>query len=286
MEFVLKELKNAISLGRIANVHYFEFNKNHSTKDDSHPFCEIVFTASGKLSVSSEKYTGQLSKNEMILHPENTRHSLSCSAKSAPSVIIIGFECISPELIFLSNAPTKLSSDDVRLLAEIVKEGRRVFEPPYDKPTYNMKKKKNLIFGSEQMLKTLIEQFLISVVRKYGTEKGKEKSEAQKGAPAMREIIDYVDSNFLEKITIDELAFLFNTNRATLCKDFKTATGKTLIGYIAEKKIALAKDRILNSDMTFTRISEELHFDSVHYFTRFFKKHTGVTPKTFRTEFR
>jgi len=286
MKFVLKELNCAIELGRIANVHYFEFDKNLSTVDDSHPFCEIVFTASGRLSVSSEEYTGQLNKNEMILHPENARHSLSCTAKSAPSVIIIGFECSSPALRFLSKAPTKLGANDIKILAEIVKEGRRVFEPPYDKPTYNMRKRKELIFGSEQMLKTLIEQFLISTVRKYGTEEGNKKRESQRGAPVIREIIDYVDSNFLEKITIDELAFLFNTNRATLCKDFKLTTGKTLISYIAEKKTALAKEKILNSDMTFTGISEELHFDSVHYFTRFFKKHTGLTPKEFRSKFR
>jgi AraC-like DNA-binding protein len=100
--------------------------------------------------------------------------------------------------------------------------------------------------------------------------------------PLIRDIIAYTDENFLEKITIDELAFLFNTNRATLCKEFKRATGKTLISYIANKKTELAKKIIANSEITFTEVAERLNFESVHYFTRFFKKETGMTPKEYR----
>jgi YesN/AraC family two-component response regulator len=54
---------------------------------------------------------------------------------------------------------------------------------------------------------------------------------------AIREVVQYVDDNFLERITLDELAFLFGTNRATLCKEFKGATGKTVVNYISDKKL-------------------------------------------------
>jgi AraC-like DNA-binding protein len=147
-----------------------------------------------------------------------------------------------------------------------------------------MKKKKNRPFGAEQMLRLLIEGFLIGALRKYviGGYKNEEKDVSN--TPAIHGIIKYVDENFLEKITIDELAFLFKTNRSTLCKEFKSCVGKTLINYIAEKKIGLSKQLIKSTDLTFTEISERLHFESVHYFTRFFKKHTGLTPKKYRSD--
>lgn len=284
MEFVLKELKTEISVKRVANVHFFEFEKNFFTDNDRHPFSELIFVSSGELMVNSDEYNGRLVKNEMILHHEGEAHSLSCTAESAPTIIIIGFEAVSDELLLFSRRPVFLSDDYRKQLAAIVKEARNVFAPPYNIPTYDMKKKKNRPFGSEQMLRILVEGFLISLVRQYG--KGQEKSERRslRQAPVIREIISYVDENFLEKITIDELAFLFKTNRATLCKEFKRSTGMTLISYVAKKKLCLAKEIISSCDVTFTEVSERLHFESVHYFTRFFKKHTGLTPKEFKSQ--
>ena len=98
----------------------------------------------------------------------------------------------------------------------------------------------------------------------------------------INEIIAYVSDNYLEKITIDELAFLFKTNRATLCRDFKKNTGKTLIEFINMKKFEGAKYMIMNTRSTFTKIAESLNFESIHYFTRFFKKMSGMTPKEYR----
>ena len=282
MEFVLKDLKNEITVSRIAFVHFFEFERGFYTENDRHPFCELVFVSAGELFVTSEDYSGRLSKNEMILHRAGEMHSLSCSPDNAPTIIVLGFEAESEALSPFSHTPVLLRESGVRLLAETVKEARQVFAPPYDKPTFNMKKRRDRAFGSEQLLRLLIEQLLIHLVREYRPSLLSGESKEKHAAPAIREIIDYVDGNFLERITIAELAFLFKTNRATLCRDFKRETGQTLVSYINEKKLALAKARIRESDETFTAISRELHFESVHYFTRFFKQHTGLTPKEFR----
>ena len=130
------------------------------------------------------------------------------------------------------------------------------------------------------MLKILLEYFLIRLIREYNFN-----INAEEGAEApllINEIIAYVTDNYLERITIDELAFLFKTNRATLCRDFKKSTGKTLVEFVNSKKFEAAKYKILNSSDTFTKIAEELNFESIHYFTRFFKKMSGMTPKDFR----
>ena len=174
------------------------------------------------------------------------------------------------------------SISEVRKLAEIVKEGRNVFKPPYNVPTYNMKKKKNQPLGSEQLLANLLEYFLIKLLREHGGDEQQEETDAPN---IISEVVRYLDDNFTERITIDELAFLFKTNRATLCKEFRLATGKTVVEFINEKKLDRAKKRILSTTDTFTAIAEELNFDSIHYFTRFFKKKTGLTPKEYRRGF-
>lgn len=285
MEFKIKQFDISLAVSGIVNVHFFSFEKEFETKSDKHPFAELVFVSSGKLFVRSEDFTGTLSRRDFIIHRANALHSLHCTAGNAPTVIIIGFECESKDLERFFRAPVRLGDGDEKKLAEIVKEGRNVFAPPYNVPVYDMRKKKKRIFGAEQMLKNLLETFLIGLIRESKRKDGNAEK-TRLPSPTATEIVSYIDDNFLEKITIDELAFLFRTNRSTLCKEFKKTTGKTLVGYINEKKLALAKAQITDTDKTFTEIAEEMNFESIHYFTRFFKKQTGITPKEYRAQTR
>jgi len=282
MKYVSKKLNEIINVTGIVNLHFFEFDNDFTTEGERHPFYELVFVNSGSLYISSEDYTGCLTKNQMIIHRSGAEHSLSCGADDAPTVIIIGFECGAGDIDLFSRTPTCLDDAEIKKLAEIVKEGRNVFMPPYNIPVYDMKKKKEQIYGSEQVLKILLEYFLLKLIRKYRYNENPD--ESGEATSAINEIIKYVSDNYLEKITIDELAFLFRTNRATLCKEFKRSTGKTLVEFINEKKFEKAKRKILNSDATFTKIAEEMKFESIHYFTRFFKKMSGMTPKEFRKQ--
>ncbi len=284
MDFVLKKLDSVLKISSIVNLHFFEFQNEYHTKADKHPFYELVFVSSGKLYVSSESFKGELNKNQMIVHKVNEMHSLSCSKKSSPVVIIIGFTCSNNKLNEFSTTPFTLSALMVKKLAEIVKEGRNVFLPPYDTPVYDMKKKKNAPFGAEQLLENLLEYFFISVLR--STESLTIKEESNRESLMISEIASYLDDNYKEKITIDDLAFLFGTNRTTLCREFKNYTQKTVTEYLDDIKINKAKEYIKNSNKTFTEIASNLNFESIHYFTRFFKKHTGVSPKTYRAEYK
>ncbi len=281
MKFILKTLAESISVTGIANVHLFEFPQNYSTENDKHPFYELLFLSSGRLEIESESYSGVLEKDCMIIHPANEYHSLKCVSRTAPTVIIIGFDLKGFKTDKFSS-PVKLEDNEIKKLAEIVKEGRNVFAPPYNVPVYDMKKKKNSPFGSEQLLKNLLEYFLVSLIRKYSEEEKEERKGQEKLSAS--EIISYIDVNYKEKITLDELAFIFRTNRSTLCKEFKSGTGKTITEYVADKKLLRAMDKIKNTDKTFTEIAEQLNFESIHYFTRFFKKMTGVSPKEFRKD--
>lgn len=284
MEYVTKKLNETLKIDGIVNVHFFEFSKDYYTKNDKHSFYELVFVSSGKLSITSEDFNGELEKNRLIIHRENEYHSLSCDKGSMPTVIIIGFTCSGKALDRFSKTPITLNDSDVKKLAEIIKEARNVFAPPYNVPVYDMKKKKNCPYGAEQMLKILLEYFLIGLMRKSAEATKNVKTEELQSAEKLNvnEIVDYVNDNYLEKITLDELAFIFKTNRSTLCKEFKILTGFTITEFINDKKLKTAKNKILKTDKTFTEIAEELNFESIHYFTRFFKKMCGLSPKEFR----
>ncbi len=281
MEYLLKKLNATLKVHEIAYVHFFEFQPDFYTTAESHPFYELVFVSSGSLEIVSQTFNGKLLKKQMIIHGPNEYHSFSCDGDSNPTVIIIGFSCDDDRLLRFSNSPLTLGVAEVKKLAEIIKEARNVFAPPYDIPLYDMKKRKNSPYGAEQLLGGLIEYFLINLIREH-TDKSLNLLSDHAERFSVNEIVSYINDNYKEKITLDELAFIFRTNRSTLCKEFKSATGNTIIGFINNKKIEKAKNLILSTELTFTEIAEKLNFESIHYFTRLFKSTTGLSPKAFK----
>ena len=166
MEYVLKNFKTEIKVNRLANVHYFEFTPNFHTTDDSHDFCELVYVDKGRIQISSEHYTGGLSQGSMIIPTANQRHSLTCREDVAPNIIIIGFECSAEALDRLTYAPTPLTDELQKMLAEIIKEGRAVYKPPYDIPyVKDMKKRRAFSFGADQLIKNYLQIFIIKSLR-------------------------------------------------------------------------------------------------------------------------
>lgn len=281
MEFKLQELITPVTVSRIANVHYFEFTSEYQTIDDSHNFCELLYVDKGSICVYSDHYSGILSNNQLIIHKANETHSLKCNENIFPHVIIIGFECDTKELDIFSKHPVTLQPMHRKMLADIMKEGMNVFAPPYDIPnTLEMKKRNTYPFASEQMLKLNLESFLITIVRDY--EQLKQTSSGDfPGNQMLSDICNYVAEHYTEKILLDNICFLFGTNKTTLCQSFKSEYGLTLLEYVDQLKIKEAKKLLHSQKLSVTEISEKLGFSSIHYFCRHFKKHTGMSPSEY-----
>ncbi len=278
MKFVLKKFKREIDVKRLAHVHYFNFNESFNTRDDSHDFCELVYVDKGRINISSEFYTGELIEGCMILHTASEVHSLTCMENIAPSVIIIGFECESPELSVLSHTPLLLDDDMQKSLAEIIKEARSVYLPPYDVPNQSeMKKRQSFSFGADQIIRDYLQIFLIRAVRALKDRDLSRAANESLDFPRIWEVKKYLDENFSERIGIEELCFIFNTNRSTLSKSFKKAYSKTVMEYVTELRIEYTKN-MLSRGASLTKISENLNLSSVHYLTALFKQHTGMSP--------
>lgn len=277
MKFKLKSFENVIAVTKIANIHYFEFTNKYHTFEDCHAFCELVYVDNGEIHIDSDGYTGALSQNQVIIHKALETHSLTCLDDVAPNVIIIGFECKSNILESYSSNPVTLTKECIRLLTDVVKEGRNVFLPPYDIPNLrDMKKRKDYPFGADQMIRLKLETFLIEMIR--SCEPDKSNSELNDLDTKTADIHKYICENFREKINLDELCFLYGTNKTTICKNFKSAYGDTVINFINKLKIKEAKKMLREDKYTLTQIASALNISSVHYLSRMFKSYVGISP--------
>ena len=205
---------------------------------------------------------------------------------TAPNVIIIGFECVCPRLEAFAKGPVRLSPQNQKLLAEIVKESRNVFLPPYDIPRQlDMKKRKNPLFGAEQLIQSLLEYQLIKLIRenelKNAPDAALHAANPADANPALLQICRYVDENLAQKLTLAQIALLFTTNKTTVCRLFRGQMNQTFVGYVNKKRIERAKTMIREDNKNFTQIAEQLNFSSVHYFTKLFTKLENMSPKQY-----
>ena len=280
MEYILNELETSVSVSKIANLHYFEFTNQYHTKKDTHAFRELIYVDSGHIYTEGENYSGILKTNQLIIHKPNEIHSLTCPDDIAPSVIIIGFESDCPLLDEFSQSPCDLSLDQQKILTEIVKEGRTVFMPPYDVPNLKkMKRQEFSPFGSAQMIKVLLETLFIKLIR---NKKMPDTAIAESASDIKTfEVYDYINNNFTQHIKLDELCFLFGTNKTTLCASFKKQYGQTIIDYINTRRIKEAKRLMREGKYNLTQIAEMTGFNSIHYFSRMFKEVEHRSPSVY-----
>jgi len=280
LDFKLKRFDTAIDVTRIANIHYFEFTNEYHTKKDQHPFRELVYVDNSSVFVDAEHYCGVLRKNQLIIHNALEPHALSCPDALPANVIIIGFECKSSALDQFSSKPYTLTPELQRALTEIIKEGRSVFLPPYDLPNLrDMKKRKDYPFGADQMIKLCMESFLIRLIRSESASASH--TESVRPSSKIVEIYRYINENFREHINLDELCFLFNTNKTTLCSQFRQVYGITIIDYVNHLKIKEAKILLREGNQNITQIAVNLGFSSLHYFSRIFKQYEGMSPSDY-----
>ena len=81
---------------------------------------------------------------------------------------------------------------------------------------------------------------------------------------------------------MDEIADELHVNRSYLSRFYKNKTGINLFDTILNLRIEAAKEYLLNTDMKTYEISEAIGVDDAGYFSKMFKKITGVSPKEFR----
>jgi transcriptional regulator GlxA family with amidase domain len=96
---------------------------------------------------------------------------------------------------------------------------------------------------------------------------------------------EFIESNFWQKITVDQLAEKFAIGRRSLERRFKKATSNTVIEYIQRVKIEAAKKSFESSRKNISEIMNEVGYNDNKAFRTVFKKTTGLSPIEYRNKY-
>lgn len=96
----------------------------------------------------------------------------------------------------------------------------------------------------------------------------------------------FFNENYNTKISIDDEAARLHMSPCWFIKNFKQIIGMTPMQYIVSKRLSMAKNLLISSNLPLSEISEMIGYDNPLYFSRLFKKHSGITPSDYRKQFR
>ena len=108
--------------------------------------------------------------------------------------------------------------------------------------------------------------------------------EKGKGHLLVKRFRQLIEEKYQENLSINSYAELLNVTPNHLTQTIKSLTGKTSNELIKDKLVLEIKRLLKHTDLTSTEISFQLNFKDQSYFTKIFKKHTGLTPNTYRNK--
>jgi transcriptional regulator GlxA family with amidase domain len=95
----------------------------------------------------------------------------------------------------------------------------------------------------------------------------------------------FIESNFQEKITVDQLAGKLALGRRNLERRFKKATSNTVVEYIQRVKIEAAKMKLESSRLNVNEVMYDVGYTDNKAFRITFKKITGLSPVQYKNRY-
>jgi transcriptional regulator GlxA family with amidase domain len=101
----------------------------------------------------------------------------------------------------------------------------------------------------------------------------------------MVKVQDYIEANYTEKISVDDLCTKFGIGRRTFERRFKKATNNSIVEYMQRVKIEAAKRQLETGRKTVSEVMYEVGYNDTKAFRDLFKKITSMSPVDYRNKY-
>lgn len=105
---------------------------------------------------------------------------------------------------------------------------------------------------------------------------------ANESSRLIRSVKGYIQEHYSEEISLEILAHQMNISPNYLSNLFKKETGENLIEHVTRVRIGRAAELLKTTDLKIYEIGKRVGYENEHYFSRVFKKVTGISPNRYR----
>lgn len=284
MTYKPTRIHEELTIKKIVTIHYYEYMSDFTFDGESHDFWEFLCVDKGEVNITASHKELTLHRGDIIFHKPNEFHALAANGIIPPNLVVIAFECGAPCMRFFEDRVLTVGESERTLIAQIISEARDNFSNRLDNPYMEqLIRRDEPPFGCEQMIKIHLEQLLIQLYRNYSLEhkKWRKTYGTADSNRIYEDILAYLENHIQSQLTMEQICRDNLIGNSQLKKMFREKNNSGVMECFIHLKINAAKQMIRSRQMNFTQISDYLGYTSVHYFSRQFKKETGMTPSEY-----
>ena len=270
-----------LKVKRLAAINYYDLSPDFITRENTHEYWEFVYVDGGEVRCVVDGETVLLQQGDIIFHSPEEMHETLCNGKQVAAIFSMIFDCSSRAMRFFSGKKIKVPKALRSLLKKIIDESHKTFVVS----EYPLRLLENSPQGGEQLVRICLEEFLLRLLRHAQAPQRTRlvaSAEEMNSNALVEEICAYLKANVYGKMTLQMLAEKYHFGKSYLCDEFKKSKGISVIGYYLELKLEEAKRLLREQNTPIHEIAEKLGFESPEYFSRYFRKRVGHSPKDFR----
>jgi len=245
-----------------------------------HDFTEMAYILSGKgkYLIGTKEY--DVEAGDLVFFNPGVKHTHIINPKDPTLEFIAGFT----DFHFKNMEPNSIELKDGGCIIHTTAE----LKQQMSMHCYAMiaEKESNHV-GQYFMFKTHIMQMLLLVIREIvDVERPAQKScnfESYNKSYAVKRIIKYLNENYENKISLEQIAHNMYLSPVYISKIFKEETGESPINYLIKIRLEKARGILLEENSgSIKNIANQVGYDDVYHFSKLFKKYYGISPLYYR----
>ena len=236
----------------------------------SHPHYEIYFLYEGKRSFFIENAIYSIEAPAVLVVPPFAMHRTEGGAFKRVNIYV------SESLLgdFQKEVMTSLSLSFVPLTEEQARNLLAVLRLTIDHSMPEEKKR--------EVDKAKLDFFLFALYHFAEDRLPQSVVREEQASPLVIKAINYMNANYADPMTLDDLAERIYATKQTLNYHFKKDLGCTPMNYLLRLRLTKVKELLATSDRSIEEIADRCGFSSGNYLTLIFKQKEGISPTSYR----
>ncbi|MBE6590710.1 MAG: helix-turn-helix transcriptional regulator [Ruminococcaceae bacterium] len=272
--YVKIPLQKLIDVSSIVTAHVYDL-RGKMVKGERHDFPEIFYVMEGNEHCITELGDCYLSEGQLIIYGANVYHGVPTPTQRGNCIAgIISFVSESPALDAICNKVITLTAAQKESYLELLAKACNSFESVKDPVLKGMKPRENADPASLQNIKNGLELFLLDILHNPDPLTNRHHFLKMR----FDEVYRYFSANIHRQISSEQAAKELNMSVFFLRELIKKKKNCGITEYFISLKLDKAKELFQSTPMNVTEVSAALGFSSIHYFSRLFKKKTGLSP--------
>lgn len=242
-----------------------------------HNSLEIIYIQKGSMDITVRDHTTRLMAGDFLIINSREIHSTHCNGITKNFLLQIPYPFLkahipSYDFIRFKDLSGPFSFPGDNKIIPILEEMGTHFE---DISAKGRLKITSLLYG---LLAELVDNYMIHLSEN-------DKAKSDKNFRRLSTLMDYVESQYDEPLSISDAAGLLHLEEAYFCRFFKKYMGQTFLEYVNSVRLRHIYDDMLRTDLPLMEILDKHGFHNYKVFSRLFKETYGMTPRQKRAEY-